>query len=64
MNVRTRGHAGNCPAKRRKGDAVVLEKIHQSLAFRSIRIQRDIHGIVMIQSPLVMNRPLAKYRDG
>ncbi len=63
MNVRSRGHAGDGRPKRREGNAVALQKIYERLALCSIGIQRNVHRIMMIEPPLIMNRALPEYRD-
>src|SRR5260221_4461735 len=63
MNVRPGRHTGNGPAKCQKGNAIRVQEIYQCLAFHAIRMQRNIHGVVMIQAPLVVNRTLSKDRN-
>ena len=64
MNVRPRRHARNRAAKCREGNAISAQEFHQRLAFRAIGIQRDVHSIVVVEPPAIVNRSLAKHRDG
>ncbi len=61
VNMRTRRDAGNRSAKCGEGNAVPLQETDQRLSLRIIRLQRDVHGVVMIQTPLVMNRALSEH---
>ena len=63
VNVRSRSHAGNSRSKRREGNPVGPQKVHQRLRLWSIGIHRDVQSIPMIQMPLIMNRALAKDRN-
>src|SRR5215472_604252 len=63
MNVRPGRDAGNRAAKRRKGNAVALQKIDQRLALCAVGIERDVHRVMVIQPPLIMNRSLAEDSD-
>jgi len=63
MDVRSRRHPGNRRPKCRERNAVLLEIVDQCLAFSAIGIQRDVHRVPMIQTPLIVDCSLAKDCD-
>ena len=63
MNVRPRRHSGNCDAKCRERNSIAAKEIHQRLTFWSIGVQRNVHRVMMIEPPAIVNRTLAKNCD-
>ena len=47
----------------RKGIPLAAQKVHQSLPFRPIRMERDVHSVAMIEAPAIMDCALAKNRN-
>src|SRR6476646_4008346 len=60
VNVWASGRAGNRRAKRQKRNGVAFQKVQQRLTFGTVRMKRDIHRVVMIQPPAIVNRALAE----
>src|SRR6266436_897669 len=63
MNMRAGRGSRDGGTERQKGDAVATQKVQQRLSFGTIRMQRDIHRVVMVQSPTIMNRALTENCD-
>src|ERR1044072_10036640 len=63
VNVWTSRGAGNRRAKCEVRNSVAFKKVQQRLTFSTVRVQRDVHRVVMVQPPAVMNRALAEDSD-
>src|SRR5258705_3831187 len=63
VNVGTGRRSWNCFPKSGKRNAVRAQKVHQALSFNTIRIQRYVHCVAMIEAPTIVNRPLTKHSD-
>src|SRR5690349_15806435 len=63
VDVWTGCGAPNRAAKRQERNRVALEKIQEGLAFGAVRVKRDVHRVVMVQAPAVVNRALAEDRN-
>ena len=61
--VWTSGGARNRRAKRQIRNSVLLQKVQQRLAFDAVRMKLDIHRVVMVQPPAIMNCSLPEDRD-
>src|SRR5215510_14540876 len=64
MYVWTSGGAGNCRAKCQIRNPVLLQKIQKRAALDPIGMKLDIHCVVMVQSPAIVNWSLSEYGDG
>src|ERR1044072_5593129 len=63
MNVRPGCGAGDRFAERRVWNPVPLQKVLERAGFDAVRIKLNIHGVVMVQMPAIVNRALTKDRD-
>src|SRR5687767_13354875 len=64
VDVWTSRGARNGRAKSQIRNSVSLEKIQQSLAFGAVRMKRNIHRVVVVQAPAIVNRALTEDGDG
>src|SRR5689334_12814164 len=55
VNVRPGRGAGDRLAERRIRNSVLLQKVQQRTAFDAVRMKLNIHGVVMVQAPAVVN---------
>src|ERR1051326_6547087 len=63
VNGWTSRGAWNRRAKGEVRNAVAFQEVQQRLTFSTVRVQRDVHRVVMVQPPAVMNRALAEDSD-
>src|SRR5882672_7034112 len=61
--VRSSRCSGDRLTKRQKRNAMGPQVAQQSLALRTVRIERNIHRVMVIQSPAIMNGALTKNRN-
>ena len=63
MDVWTSRGAGNGATKCEIRNSVSLQKVQQALAFRTVRMKRNIQGVAMVQPPAIVNVALAENGD-
>src|SRR5437868_2255651 len=63
MYVWTSGGARNRGPKSRIRNSVLLQKLQQRASFDSVRMELNIHRVVMVQTPAIVNCSLPKHRD-
>src|SRR4029079_4593778 len=61
--VWTSGGAWNRRAKCEIRDSVPLQKLQQRATLRAVRMKLDIHRVVVVQPPAIVNSALSKHRD-
>jgi len=61
--VRARSGSRYGSPEGKEGNSIAAQKVNQRLTLRSIRMERNIHGISVIQPPTIVDRALAKNRD-
>src|SRR5690348_17206979 len=60
VNVWTGRGTGNGRAKGEERNRVALQEIQQRLAFGAVRMKLNVHRVVMVQAPAIVNRALAE----
>src|SRR5689334_10361937 len=60
VNVRTSCGAGNRRAKGEERNTVAFEKVQQRLAFGTVGMKLNVHRVVMVEAPAIVNRALAE----
>src|SRR5689334_1902682 len=63
MNVWPGCGTRNRGAKRRVRNSVPLQKVEQRAAFDTVRMKLNIHCVVMVQPPAIVNRSLSEDGD-
>ena len=63
VNVWTGRSARNGRAKREERYRVALQEIQQRLAFGTVGMKLNVHRVVMVQPPAIVNRALAEDGD-
>lgn len=63
MDVGSSGGARHGMPESDEGNAPLPQKRQQRSSFVTIRVERDIHGIAMIESQAIMGRRLPKSAD-
>ena len=63
MDVRACGRSRHSASKGDKGNTRLAQIIQQRLAFRAVRLERHVHGIVMIEVQAVVSRSLTQCAD-
>src|SRR5882724_5478640 len=60
VNVRSGSRAGDSFTKGQERNAIGPQEAQQCLPLRAIRMKGDIHRVVMIQAPAIVNRTLTE----
>ena len=63
VNVGTSGGARNRRAKREERNRVPLQEVQQRLVFGTVGMKLNVHRVVMVQPPAIVNRALAENGD-
>src|SRR6185295_1611777 len=63
MNMRSGGCPGDRLAKREERNAISAQEAKQRLSLGAIGMQRNVHRVVMIEAPAIVNRTLTKHSD-
>ena len=56
MDMGSGSNTGDCEMESRERDAIGAQKFHQRLPRRAIRIQTNIHRIVVVIAPAIVQR--------